>query len=218
VSLDVDMKPCARCGKPVKRSRRKRYCSEACSELAHRPGPRRFCYADPPYPGQAYLYRDHPDFAGEVDHQELVARLDREFPDGYVLSTASEALLPVWALVPRARLCVWNKPFTPLNGASVQHTFEPVLLVGGRPRPRERGFVRDVLTAPAVRHVEAEGVIGMKPPVFSRWIFDMLGALPGDEFVDLFPGSGGVAAEWARFEAAPVFEHEPVEALELELT
>lgn len=26
-------------------------------------------YADPPYPGGAHLYKDHPDFAGEVDRE-----------------------------------------------------------------------------------------------------------------------------------------------------
>lgn len=32
----------------------------------------RVAYADPPYPGQAARhYADHPDYAGEVDHQEL---------------------------------------------------------------------------------------------------------------------------------------------------
>ena len=28
----------------------------------------RIGYADPPYPGQAHLYKDHPDYGGEVDH------------------------------------------------------------------------------------------------------------------------------------------------------
>ena len=30
--------------------------------------PLRLAYADPPYPGKAWLYRGHPDYAGEVDH------------------------------------------------------------------------------------------------------------------------------------------------------
>jgi hypothetical protein len=42
-------------------------------------------------------------------------------------------------------------------------------------------------------------VIGAKPAVFIRWVFDLLGALPGDEFVDVFPGSGGVGRAWAAF-------------------
>jgi hypothetical protein len=46
----------------------------------------RIAYADPPYPGCAKLYRDHPDYGGEVDHRALVARLQDEF-DGWVLHT-----------------------------------------------------------------------------------------------------------------------------------
>jgi hypothetical protein len=33
--------------------------------------PLRLAYADPPYPGKARLYQDHPDYGGEVDHAEL---------------------------------------------------------------------------------------------------------------------------------------------------
>jgi len=45
----------------------------------------RVAYADPPYPGCAHLYKDHPDYAGEVDHAELIDRMEREFPDGWAL-------------------------------------------------------------------------------------------------------------------------------------
>ena len=31
--------------------------------------PKRIAYADPPYPGCAHLYADHPDFAGEVEER-----------------------------------------------------------------------------------------------------------------------------------------------------
>ena len=43
----------------------------------------RIGYADPPYPGCAHLYKDHPDYAGEVDHAALVERLRSEY-DGWV--------------------------------------------------------------------------------------------------------------------------------------
>jgi hypothetical protein len=50
--------------------------------------PMRFAYADPPYPGQAWrVYGRHEDYAGEVDHAELIARLERDYPDGWALST-----------------------------------------------------------------------------------------------------------------------------------
>ena len=31
----------------------------------------KIAYADPPYIGCAHLYRDHPDYAGEVDHPAI---------------------------------------------------------------------------------------------------------------------------------------------------
>lgn len=42
-------------------------------------------------------------------------------------------------------------------------------------------------------------------PLPERWVFDLLGALPGDEFVDVFPGSGGVGRAWLAYcpESAP---------------
>jgi hypothetical protein len=39
--------------------------------------PLRLTYADRPYPGKARLYRDHPDYGGEVDHAVLIARPGR---------------------------------------------------------------------------------------------------------------------------------------------
>jgi hypothetical protein len=39
----------------------------------------RFCYADPPYPGQAARhYRHHKDYAGEVDYGALITELERD--------------------------------------------------------------------------------------------------------------------------------------------
>ena len=60
------------------------------------PGPRRFAYADPPYPGKSRrYYGDHPDFAGEVDHAELLSRVATY--DGWALSTSAAALPAVLA-------------------------------------------------------------------------------------------------------------------------
>ena len=58
----------------------------------------RIAYADPPYPGCAHLYKNHPDYAGEVDHAALVHRLETEF-DGYVLHTACTTLAQVLELM-----------------------------------------------------------------------------------------------------------------------
>lgn len=37
---------------------------------------------------------------------------------------------------------------------------------------------------------------GMKPPEFGVWLFRQLGARPGDELADLFPGSGAITRAW----------------------
>jgi hypothetical protein len=52
----------------------------------------KIAYADPPYIGCAHLYRDHPDYAGEVDHVHLIERLERDY-DGWILHAARDAAL-----------------------------------------------------------------------------------------------------------------------------
>jgi hypothetical protein len=67
--------------------------------------PLQLAYADLPYPGSARLYRDHPDYGGEVDHAALIARLAGY--DGWALSTSAQALPVVLVLAlcpPRVRV------------------------------------------------------------------------------------------------------------------
>ena len=45
-------------------------------------------------------------------------------------------------------------------------------------------------------------MVGMKPPQFAVWMFSQLGARPGDELVDLYPGSGAIGEAWRRYAAA----------------
>jgi hypothetical protein len=49
-------------------------------------------------------------------------------------------------------------------------------------------------------------VVGAKPPDFCAWLFDLLGALPGDSLDDLYPGSGIVTWSWKRWTGAPADE------------
>lgn len=63
--------------------------------------------------------------------------------------------------------------------------------------PGER--VDALVYRPGVRSTDPARVTGAKPAAFCRWIFDLLDARPGDEFVDVFPGSGGVARAWSVF-------------------
>ena len=44
-------------------------------------------------------------------------------------------------------------------------------------------------------------VTGAKPAAFARWLFGLLGAQAGDQLVDLFPGSGGIARAWTAYTA-----------------
>lgn len=168
----------------------------------------RFAYADPPYPGKARLYKDHPDFGGEVDMSALLASLVADYPDGWALSTSAEALPAVLALCPRdVRVAAWLRGERPTMSYRPLNAWEPVIYCGGRPR---LGGV-DVSTrrvdalayVARIRATDRRRVIGAKPAAFCWWLFDLLGALPGDELVDMYPGSGGVARAWGAYTMQP---------------
>lgn len=165
---------------------------------------RRFAYADPPYPGCAAIYKDHPDFAGEVDHVELVARLYGEYPDGWALSTSAAALKYVLSLCPPPeqpaafRICMWSRSVVPRPPQRVMWCWEPLIVHTPHWRQSRRGeFVRDTLTNAGQPSGFLGGQItGAKPVSFCHWMFNLLGLGPEDELVDLFPGSGAVTDAW----------------------
>ena len=99
--------------------------------------PLRLAYADPPYPGRASLYRDHPDYGGEVDHAALFAQLAGY--DGWALSTSAEALPQVLALCPPGvRVAAWHRGARPAPGplATARLGTRPVLRgPPGQPSP-----------------------------------------------------------------------------------
>lgn len=211
----VTRRVCAWCKLPIPpRARRDSVCcSTRCRQARHRFGrdvgaaavasghPLRLAYADPPYPGNAYLYRGHPDHAGEVDHVELIGRLQTY--DGWALSTSAAALPLVLGIcatyVRRVRVAAWVKGVrTNAAGRWPQNAWEPVVYAGGRPvvgAARVDALVHGVspMTTLPTR------VIGAKPATFSRWMFDLLGAQAGDTLDDMFPGSGAVARAWEAF-------------------
>lgn len=156
----------------------------------------KFAYADPPYPGQAVRwYKDHPDFGGEVDHVELVAKLVRDYPDGWALSTSAAALRDVlWLCPTTARVAVWYRPNSepPGNRGRWHWSWEPVIVLGGRQKYGDAVAVRDVLVCPGMG--SAATIPGQKPAAFSQWMKNLLGARSDDTIDDLFPGSGAVAA------------------------
>lgn len=158
----------------------------------------RIAYADPPYPGCAHLYKGHPDYAGEVDHAGLVRRLETEF-DGYVLHTSSVALPAVLPLLaPPYRVMAWVKPFAAFKrNVSVAYAWEPVIVRACRkPVVTKRVVMRDWIAESITLR---KGLTGTKPPAVVRWVFEMVGAQAGDEFSDLYPGTGIVRATWEEW-------------------
>jgi hypothetical protein len=134
------------CGDIPARARRDALCcSTRCRQARHRftravgqascsaGAPLRLAYADPPYPGMAArYYSSHPDFAGEVDHRELIRRLSTY--DGWALSTSAEALPMVLGLCPAGvRVAAWHRGERPTRSARPQNAWEPVIYSGGRP-------------------------------------------------------------------------------------
>ncbi len=161
----------------------------------------RFAYADPPYVGQARRHYN----CDEVDHAALINRLVAEFPDGWALSCTSGSLRFLLPLCPEgARVGAWVKPFASFKrGVGTEYCWEPVIWTGGRKRSRKEGTVRDFVSVPIgfnrdhpVDPKTGKAFIGTKPYEFCVWLFRMWNAKPGDELVDLFPGSGAVTRAW----------------------
>lgn len=155
--------------------------------------PLRVAYADPPYPGlSAKYYRHEPSYAGEVDHRQLLASLVDRY-DGWALSTGAYALREILPLCPPdVRVCAWCK----CKGVSgktrgIHNSWEPLIVLPAR---RLRPGKRDYLIAHTARG--GGHLMGRKPIAFCSWLFSLLGMLPGDDFVDLFPGSGIVSRCW----------------------
>lgn len=165
----------------------------------------KFAYADPPYVGLSHLYKDQPNFAGEVDHAALIARLESEYPDGWALSCHAPALRVLLPLCPdRVRVLAWVKPFASWKkGVYPAYAWEPVLLAGGRKRPSSD--LRTPRDWCAVSIALRKGLVGAKPQSFCFWLFDCLGAEEEDTLDDLYPGTGGVGRAWREYHARSLF-------------
>lgn len=164
----------------------------------------KIAYADPPYPGCAHMYKDHADYAGEVDHRDLIDRLESEF-DGWVLHThvgglrmmEREQMLPQEGV----RICQWVKGFAAFKkNVSVAYAYEPVIIkaarkpvVNGREKP-----LRDWKECPITLK---RGLTGVKPEAVCHWAFEIVGARPEDDLIDLYPGTGAVTKAWRTWQA-----------------
>ena len=166
----------------------------------------RIAYADPPYIGCAHLYPEK----REVDHGDLVARLNRDF-DGWVLHAAATAdsigVIAPLARYFEARWCVWVKDFAAFKrNVSVAYAWEPVIIKAARkPVVSGRIVMRDWIKCPITLE---RGLVGAKPERVCHWAFELVGAELGDELVDLYPGIGAVTRAWDTWR----------KQLELELT
>jgi hypothetical protein len=208
--------PCAWCSGPIPAEARRDAvtCSQRCRQARHRfvrsagraaaastGRARRLAYADPPYPGLAWYYRGHPDYAGEVDHGELIRRLSTY--DGWALSTSAAALPAVLALCPPGvRVAAWHRGERPARSWRPLNAWEPVVYAGARrvdPSTLDGRRVDSLVCGVAPLTTLPGRVIGTKPPAFSRWLFDLLGAQRGDTFHDLYPGSGAVGRAWLAY-------------------
>ena len=160
---------------------------------------KRIAYADPPYPGCAHLYKEHADYAGEVDHRALIERLEAEF-DGYVLHTSSVALPLVAPMLPSGiRVMAWVKGFAAFKrNVSVAYAWEPVIVKAARkPVVSTRTIMRDWVECPITLR---RGLTGAKPEKVCHWAFEMVGACPGDDLADLFPGTSAVTEAWRTWQ------------------
>ena len=162
----------------------------------------KLAYADPPYIGCAHLYVDQPDYAGEVDHPALIARLEAEF-DGWVLHASAtkesmKVLAPLVAAT-EARWCSWVKGFAAFKrNVSVAYAWEPVIIKPARkPVVSKRLVMRDWINESITLK---RGLTGAKPEKVCHWAFDLLGARPDDDLVDLFPGTMAVTKAWQTWQ------------------
>jgi hypothetical protein len=159
----------------------------------------RFAYADPPYIGQAKKHYSADPQCAEVDHAELLTRLDRDF-DGWALSASSPSLFQILPLCPEGtRIAAWVKPFASFKpGVNPAYAWEPVLFKSARKRGRQEPTVRDWHSANITLK---RGLSGAKPESVCFWLFDLIGMQPADELTDLFPGTGAVTQafdSWKR--------------------
>jgi hypothetical protein len=167
--------------------------------------PMTFAYADPPYLGLGKkFYGDlHPEAAqwdSKEKHIDLLETLNRDYPDGWALSCNPSDLSWLLPHAGNVRVCAWVKTFHQIRPlCSVQYSWEPVLLSGGRVIKNRKPMVRDWLACPRAMK---KGLKGAKPDLFNEWVLQILGWQVGDQVHDLFPGSNGLTQAIERLEAA----------------
>lgn len=173
----------------------------------------RVAYVDSPYLGCCKLYdHNHPEGTRPFDgccwddpatHEALIGWVDDQF-DGWALSLTSNSLRTILPMCPGdCRVGAWVKPFHAYKrNVRPAYAWEPVIYRGGRQTaviPDKGGMATTPKDFVAANITLRKGFTGAKPDEFSFWIFDLMGLQPGDEFVDVFGGSGAVGAAHHRW-------------------
>lgn len=155
----------------------------------------RIAYADPPYINQAKKHYSHDLKCAEIDHSELILQLQNFDAWALSMSAAMYSVKEIIALAPdSSRLAAWVKPFASFKkGVDPAYTWEPVLFSSCRKASKEQNTVKDHIIESITMK---KGLAGAKPINFCFWLFELLGASPSDDFIDLFPGTGIVSACW----------------------
>lgn len=153
-------------------------------------------YADPPYIGQAKKHYSADPNCAEVDHQKLISDLSQF--DAWALSCSTPSLKIILPMCPDdVRIMAWVKPFCAFKAnVNPAYAWEPVLVRTGRKRTRQQLTVRDWVSEVITLK---KGLCGVKPEKFCFWLFDVLNMEPGDEFHDLFPGTGAVTSAFEKW-------------------
>jgi hypothetical protein len=185
------MKTCLWCHLEVSATTRRdaMYCSKRCRQAAHRFGrhlvattraeaPLRLAVADPPYPGLSRrYYKDHPDYAGEVDHRVLLSRLAGY--DGWALATSSTSLQIVLGICSELGIsplvASWTRGSRHSRSSHPLQAWEAVVYMPAR-AVVEAAQVDDALVYKAgVRLTDPARVVGAKPSAWISWVFQLLG-------------------------------------------
>jgi hypothetical protein len=171
-----------------------------------------FAYADPPYLGCCGLYDHHHEepfgcWDDAETHASLVDYLCRHFPEGWAMSASAPSLATILPLCPEGhRTAPWCKTFSVFKkGVRPAYAWEPVIFWRGRNptayphRPPEKGgkqntpkdFFEEWTPAGLLAPITLKrGLTGAKSEDFCSFVLDLLNVQPGDEVVDLFPGTG----------------------------
>lgn len=156
-------------------------------------------YADPPYLGQCASYDHFHNDGGPMPwdgqcwdrastHDSLLHFLMGA--DGFAYSCNPTDLDRLRPGNYGARLGAWTKTWHQIRPTTVQYAWEPVIFKPGRKDNKRTPMVRDWLSCAVAKQT---GQRGAKPDAFNDWILDLLVYENGDDFTDLFPGSGSMS-------------------------